>query len=153
MADANRPMTAGEIALLRTIFADKIDYSKARVHSERWMWPFPQDRAMAPNGDAYFPGNEYSPDFSLSSTPLLKRATFVHEATHLYQWYGLARTVWARGPFARNYNYTLIPGKRFEDYGLEQMGMIAQHYYTLREGGHIRNHILSDYTNLLPVRP
>ncbi len=152
MADANRNLTGGEITLLRSIFRDKIDYAKVRIHSERWTWPFPQDRAMAPNGDAYFPGDEYAPDFSLATVSLSKRATFVHEAAHLYQWYGLRRTVWLRGAFDRNYNYTLVPGKRYEDYGLEQMGSIAQDYYTLREGGRHPRYTLADYADLLPVR-
>ena len=153
MADANRRLTLGEIALLRTIYRDKIDYAQVRIHSERWTWPFPKDRAMAPNGDAYFPGAEYAADFSSPTVPLIQRSTFVHEAAHLYQWYGLGRTVWLRGPFDRNYDYTIIPGKKYEDYGLEQMGMIAQHYYILREGGRVRNHVLADYAELMPVRP
>lgn len=152
MADANRKLTLGEVALLRSVYAGKIDYAKARIHSERWSWPFPQNRAMPSNGDAYFPGTEYAADFSSPSTPLSTRATFVHEGAHLYQWYGLHRTVWARGPFARNYDYDLVPGRKYEDYGLEQMGMIAQHYYILREGGRVRGHTLADYAQLLPVR-
>ena len=153
MADANRKLTIGEVALLRSVYADKIDYTKVRIHSERWARVFPNDRAMAPNGEAYFPGAEYAADFSSAATPLVKRATFVHEGAHLYQWYGLGRIVWARGPFARNYDYTLIPGQKYEDYGLEQMGMIAQHYYILREGGRVSNHQAGDYVGLLPVQP
>ncbi len=152
MADANRKLTIGEIALLRTIFGDKIDYPKVRIHSERWTWPFPQDRAMAPNGEAYFPGTEYAADFSSAATPLARRATFVHEAAHLYQWYGLHRTVWLRGPFARDYDYTLQPGKAYQDYGLEQMGSIAEDYYILREGGRNVRYVLADYASLLPVK-
>lgn len=150
MADANRLLTPGETRLLQSVFANNIDYAKVRIHSERWAVIFPNDRAMAPNGEVYFPGDEYAPDFSLA--PLDKRATFVHEATHLYQWYGLRQTVWLRGPFQRNYNYQLIKGRKFTDYGLEQMGMIAQHYYILREGGGIpMPYTLADYASLLPV--
>lgn len=49
-----------------------------------------------------------------------------------------------------------MPGRRFEEYGLEQMGMIAEHYYRLREGGRLppaySQYKLSDYQQLLPVR-
>lgn len=98
-----RALTQGEVQLLRSIFRERITYAQVRIFDRRWTWPFPNDRAMAPNGNAYFPGDEYAPDFSLPSVPLGKRATFVHEATHLYQWYGLNWPVWARGPFERNY--------------------------------------------------
>lgn len=153
MADADRPLTIGEVQLLRSVYAGGITYDKVRVHSERWAFVFPKDRAMAPNGEAYFPGAEYAADFSLPTTPLSKRATFVHEGAHLYQWYGLGRVVWARGPFARNYDYELEPGRAYEDYGLEQMGSIAQDYYTLREGGRIAGpYTLADYAPMLPVR-
>ncbi len=153
MADAKRTLTIGEEALLRTIFRDKITYSKVVVHSERWSWPFPGDRAMAPNGEVYFPGHEYAADFSSAATALSKRATFVHEAAHLYQWYGLDRTVWLRGAFDRNYDYTLEPNKAYPDYGLEQMGSIAQDYYILREGGTHTRYVLADYAALLPLKP
>lgn len=150
MADANRPLTSGERTLLQSVFSNWIDYDRVRIHSERWAPVFPNDRAMAPNGQVYFPGAEYAPDFSVAS--FAKRATFVHEGTHLYQWYGLNQTVWLRGPFQRNYDYRLTPGKAFQDYGLEQMSMIAQHYYVLREGGRISlPYTLADYQTMLPV--
>lgn len=154
MPDANRLLTPGEVLLLQSVYANRIAYGQVRIHSERWMPVFPNDRAMAPNGHVYFPGDEYAPDFSLPTTPLRKRATFIHEGAHLYQWYGLGQTVWLRGPFDRNYRYTLIPGKAYETYGLEQMGSIAQDYYTLREGGRIAEpYGLTDYAPLLPVKP
>lgn len=90
---------------------------------------------------------------SLPIVPLSKRATFAHEGAHLCQWYGLGRVVWARGPFARNYDYKLTPGKPYEDHGLEQMGSIAQDYYVLREGGRIVGpYGLAHYAPLLPIR-
>ena len=107
---------------------------------------------MAPNGEAYFPGSEYAADFSSAATPLARRATFVHEAAHLYRWYGLHRTVWLRGPFARDYDYTLQPDKACQDYGLEQMGSIAEDYYIVREGGRNVRYGLADYASLLPVK-
>ena len=154
MADANRVLTRGEIDLLRSVYGATITYDKVRVHSERWAFVFPNDRAMAPNGDVYFPGDDYAEDFSSPHVSLEKRSVFVHEGAHLYQWYGLGWIVWARGPFDRDYDYKLVPGKAYEDYGLEAMGMIAQHYFILRSGGKLRDssYVLADYANLLPVR-
>jgi hypothetical protein len=60
----------------------------------------------------------------------------------------------ALGPFNRNYNYELQRGKKFSQYALEQMGMIRQHYYIVREGGKLPlkyRYTLADYLPLLPI--
>lgn len=140
--------------MLQSVYANHITYPRVRIHSERLMWPFPKDRAMAPNGEAYFPGDEYAVDFAQPGVSLSKRGTFIHEGAHLYQWYGLGQAVWLRGPFDRNYSYVLTPGKAYKDYGLEQMGMIAEHYFLLMNGGRTGlPYALADYQKILPVQP
>jgi hypothetical protein len=99
-----------------------------RVYDQPFLGVFPRDRAMSPNGHLYFPGTLWLDDFAAPGIALSKRALFIHEGTHLYQWYGLG-----------------------------QMGMIAQHYYTLKEGGRIPRAYgdrctLADYQKILPVR-
>lgn len=155
-ADApdGRPLTSGERRMLQTVFSNHIRFDEVRIFSRRWIWPFPKDRAMAPNGNIYFP-DRYEPDFSAGSVGLPRKALFVHESTHLYQYYELGWSLIARGPLDRNYEYTLERGKRFRDYGLEQMGMIAQHYFTLRSGGTLPRGVdysLRDYAPMLPVK-
>ena len=156
MPVASRTLTRGEVAILRSIYGAGIRYDKVRIHSERWLFIFPKNRPMAPNGHIYFPGETYEEDFSSSHVSLNKKSIFVHEGAHLFQWYGLGWIVWARGPSDRNYDYTLVPGKAYSDYGLEAMGMIAQHYYVLKHGGRPANlpdkdHTVEDYAKLLPV--
>jgi hypothetical protein len=150
-----RSLTQGEISILRSVFGGTIRYDSVRVYDRPFLGVFPRDRAMAPNGSLYFPYEEFLADFAGPGATLSKKALFVHEGTHLYQWYGLNWNVWARGPFDRNYEYTLVQGKRYAEYGLEQMAMIAQHYYTLRSGGTLRRpynkYVLSDYQHLLPL--
>jgi hypothetical protein len=150
-----RTLTRGEVRLLQSVFSYFIRTWDVRVYDQPFLGVFPRHRAMAPNGHLYFPGTLWLDDFAAPGVALSKRALFIHEGTHLYQWYGLGRTVWLRGPFARNYEYELTPGKKFADYGLEQMGMIAQHYYMLREGGSLPveyRYSLADYQAILPVR-
>ncbi|HEX6241632.1 MAG TPA: hypothetical protein VFZ61_12080 [Polyangiales bacterium] len=132
---ASRPLTQGEVALLRSVFADHIDYERVRVFARKWQFFQPRHIAMAPNGHVYFPPPHCEPDFSLESLPLRTRAWFVHEGAHLYQHYGLKWNVILRGAIDRRYTYRLKPGKRFHEYGLEQMGSIAADYYMTREGG------------------
>lgn len=134
MPRPHRLLTDGEILLLGGVFGGGIAYDRVRLHSQRLCWPFPRDRAMAPNGHLYFPGC-HEEDFTDATVPLRRRALLVHEGAHLYQWYVLRQWVWLRGPFDRRYGYKLVPGKPYEAYGLEQMGMIAEHYHLLAHGG------------------
>lgn len=136
MRRPHRPLTPGETAMLRAIYGDGIDYPRVRLHPRRLCWPFPRDRAMAPNGHVYLPGPNWAEDYSSDTVPLRLRALLVHEGAHLYQWYALGWTVWLRGAFDRTYRYALVQGRRYEAYGLEQMGMIAEHYYLLSQGRH-----------------
>lgn len=149
-----RSLTPGEIAMIREMFGTMVGFTRARVFPHNFWWPYPNKRAMTPAGDIYFAGVDYRDDYSLSIVSLELRALFMHEATHLYQWYVLGQWVIVRGPFDRNYVYDLTPGKALRDYGLEQMGQIVQDYYTIRNGGAVRNkrYVASDYRDALPVR-
>jgi hypothetical protein len=152
MADITRNLTAGEKEMLRAVFGTGITYSSVRIHNYKWFIFQPDDTAMTPNGQMYWPPAEYLADFSLSTVGLSTRAWFVHEGTHLYQHYGLGWNVIARGIVDREYNYTLDPAKKFADYGLEQMGDIASDYYTLKQSGRItKSYGLADYASLLPI--
>ena len=146
----SRALTPSEINILKSVFGKGINYSAAKVHDEKWI-PFqPSDTAMTPNGEMYWPSGYYKTDFSKEN--LSTRAWFVHEGCHLYQYYGLGWSVTMRGIFSRNYNYTIDPAKKFDDYGLEEMGDIASDYYTLVQGGKIgKKYVLKDYASYLPI--
>jgi hypothetical protein len=151
MANITRLLTTGETNMLKAVFGSGITYGSVRVHNFKWAFFQPDDTAMTPNGEVYFPEKHYVADFS--SQGLSKRTWFVHEGAHLYQHYGLKWNVTLRGAFDRNYNYKLDPKKtKLSDYGLEEMGDIAGDYYTLKNGGSIqRPYKLSDYSKLLPI--
>ncbi len=153
MARISRALTNNETAMLRNVFGSGITYASVRVNNFKW-FPFqPDDTAMTPNGQIYFPESHYIADFGLPSNPLHIRAWFVHEGAHLYQYYGLKWSVTMRGMVDRNYTYTLDPKKtKLSDYGLEQMGDIAADYYRLKTGGSIsKPYRLADYASLLPI--
>lgn len=137
--------------MLRRVFGSQITYATVQVHNFKWAFFQPDNTAMTPNGEVYFPPAHYVNDFAMAA--LGKRGWFVHEGAHLYQHYGLKWNVTVRGAFDRNYEYTLDPKKtRLSDYGLEEMGDIAQDYYTLKHGGTIsRSYKLADYGKLLPL--
>src|SRR5581483_11280174 len=127
---SSRGLTSGEETLLRSIYGSGITYSSVKIHDEKWMMFQPDDTAMTPNGEMYWPPAHYESDFSTAS--LSKRAWFVHEGAHLYQYYGLHWSVKLPGIYDRNYDYHLDPSKhRHAEYGLEEMGDIGSDYYTL----------------------
>src|SRR6266542_5129584 len=107
-----RPLTTGEIALVRSVFGDAIDTARVRLVKGKW-WPFhPRGAAMAPMGNIHFHPDRggWSEDFA--SEPLGRQAFFIHEMTHVWQAQSRGRLylLLMRHPFCR-YDYVLTPGK------------------------------------------
>jgi hypothetical protein len=134
----SRPLTEGEIALARSVFADAIDYRRVRIVRGKW-WPF-QHRGivMAPTGNIHFHPNDprWSDDFS--NAPLELQGLLVHELTHVWQTQirGRFYLPLMRHPFCR-YAYDLVPGRGFNLYGLEQQAEIVRHAFLARRGVHL----------------
>ena len=130
-----RRLTEGEHALARGLFGDAIDYDAVRVVLRKWFPFHPRNALMAPCGHihAHPRGHLWSEDYS--GDALWMQALFAHEMTHVWQaqMRGRFYLPLMRHPFCR-YRYTLKPGHRFEDYGLEQQAEIVRHVYLMREG-------------------
>jgi hypothetical protein len=133
-----RFLTPGEIALARSIFGDAIVYERVRLFEGKW-WPFhPRCSAMAPTGDIYFhpDGGGWSDEFS--AEPLHRQGFFSHELTPVWQAQAKGRFYLPlmRHPFC-HYRYRLIPGRRFERYGLEQQAEIVRHAFLAQKGAFV----------------
>ncbi|HKT15324.1 MAG TPA: vgr related protein [Allosphingosinicella sp.] len=131
----HRCLTDGEQALARGLFGTAIDYPSVRIVLGKW-FPFqPRSALMAPCGHihAHPRGHLWSEDYS--SDAIGMQALFAHEMTHIWQAQTRGRYYLPlmRHPFCR-YRYTLKPGRRFEDYGLEQQAEIVRHVYLMRAG-------------------
>jgi hypothetical protein len=132
---SSRPLTPAEANLAASIFGDAIDYRRVKI-IQRKFWPLhPAHVTMAPDGHMWFHphSDHYCDDFS--ATPLSMKGHFIHEMTHVWQaqkrgrWYlPLMRHPWCR------YSYTLIPGKAFARYGIEQQAEIVRHAFLYRSG-------------------
>ncbi len=132
---ATRPLTNSEVALARTMFGDSIRYDEARIANRKWAFFQPKQVAMAPTGCIHFhPGGTlYRDDFARAGRDLA--ALFLHEMTHIHQTQHRGR-FWLplmRHPFC-TYRYTIVPGKLFEAYGIEQQAEIVRHAFLLRQG-------------------
>ncbi len=130
--DESRPMTTGEIAMCKLVFADSVDYTKVRVHNEEYLWFGLQDddTAMTPNGEIYFNPKHFKEDFSASVAS--DRHWFMHEMVHVWQyqlgysvrWNGLQR-------WKLKYSYSLQADKRLCDYDMEQQGQVIADYFAI----------------------
>jgi hypothetical protein len=132
---AARPLTAGEIAMARTVFGEAIDYAPVKLVRRKW-WPFqPRGIVMAPTGNIHFHPQDpsWSEDFSQAGLSL--QGLFIHEMTHVWQAQTRGRFYLPlmRHPFCR-YAYRFVPGKPFDAYGLEQQAEIVRHAFLLKNG-------------------
>lgn len=142
----NRPLTAGEVALLRPLFGDGIPYDRVRIVHDSF--PFqPADAYISIGGHVYAPGSLYLDDFSAGS--LYDRAIFVHELTHVWQHangvdllaHAIALLVKHEGAYGDAYRYRLVAGRDLADYGIEQQASILQDYFMTRTGRGLPMHL------------
>lgn len=133
-----RPLTPGEVDLARSVFGTAVDYAKVRIRRRKWFPLHPRRVTMAPRGHIYFHplGRSYCDDFATAALNL--KAHFIHEMTHVWQvqtrgdWYlVLNRMPWAR------YDYSIKPGWRLTQYGIEQQAEIVKHAFLLRSGASV----------------
>lgn len=151
-AGGERSLTPGEIDLARSIFGEAIDYARVTIRRRKFFPLQPRHVTMAPRGHLHFhpqaPG--YCEDFS--AAPLHRAAHFIHEMVHVWQvqtrgeWYLLLR----RHPWCR-YDYSLKPGWRLAQYGIEQQAEIVSHAFILRSGVAVPGAAgLDTYRTILP---
>ncbi len=147
---SGRALTKRERALAHSIFNDAIDYDRVRIHNRKWWWFQPRKITMAPDGHLWFhPESQlFCEDFCDSTTTL--QGLFIHEMVHVWQHQQGIFLPLARHPFCR-YDYRLIPGRSFLQYGIEQQAEIVRHVFLLRKGIKVPEAAsLSDYVGVLP---
>jgi hypothetical protein len=147
-----RPLTAGEIAMARQLFADAIDYARVRIYRRRYL-PFgmqPVNCAMTPNGHIYFHKSCCLLDFSAGSEGA--RHWFMHEMTHVWQ-HQLGYPVRLRGAvrIGLSYQYRLAMDKTLADYNMEAQGDVLADYFVLRYLGSAASLRQGGYANALAL--
>lgn len=129
----SRLLTAGEVAMARSLFGLSVDYSRVRIHNEEYLWFGLQDddTAMTPNGEMYFNPKRFKEDFSASGFG--DSLWFMHEMVHVWQ-YQLGYPVKLRGAvrIGLSYSYTLEDTKRLGNYDMEAQGNILSDYWALK---------------------
>ena len=153
-----RPLTPGEIADAQSVFGDAVDYTQIRVLDSNYD---SDDRMSAWDGAISAPESRYRADFSAADTPLIDRATFQHELTHLFQdQLGLDMSAEmdrvaadGKGNYDNGYDYVLDPSKGFLDYNIEQQAQIVRDYFGVSNGSAkpaTAANLLPKYHDVLP---
>jgi hypothetical protein len=140
---------------VRSVFGDAIDIAAVRIRRRRWFPLQPRKVTMAPSGHIHFHplSDGYCEDFSTSSID--RQAHFIHEMTHV--WQAQTRGRWflpLRRPFSRRYDYSLKPGWKLGDYGIEQQAEIVRHAFLLMRRRTVAGAPpLAVYQQILPFKP
>jgi hypothetical protein len=148
----SRPLTPGEIELARSLFGDRIDYSKVRIHHNKIADNVPfigpiiglgqsDNQTVTPGNDIYFPKESpaYHDDFSASDTSVEHQAHLLHELTHVLQnQEGIKPSSVAGVGALGTYEYDLRDAngdpKPFNTFALEQQAEIVQDYFLMKNG-------------------
>jgi len=131
-----RHLTNTEVQILRPIFINTLQYDSI-VCKINEAGIGGAANSITPAGVAYFSKLIYCPDFS--KTNAADQCVFVHEIVHVWQWgHGTYPVYSAIGLFlqtaaayANAYPYDLAPGKKFNDFNLEQQASIVADYWAL----------------------
>lgn len=148
-----RGLTEGEVREAKTIFVTTINYDKVVVHQDRAYFFQPDDTAITPNGERYFPVKNYRSDFSGNAADM---SWMIHELTHVWQ---SQRGMWVRtrGTLNRNYAYGDLTKTKldFLDQGIEVQAALVEDYYRLTNKIAARHGSgsLSDYDAIIPFLP
>jgi len=81
----NRALTSNEVALVKSVFKNKIDYNKVKIYLGSY---FPLDSQdidtlVTPNGNIYVMQKLYKDDYGASTDDFKK--IFIHEMSHVWQ--------------------------------------------------------------------
>jgi hypothetical protein len=134
-----RKLTAGEIALARTAFGDKIQYDRVRLSDGPGTNPMAH-MAFAKGNPAITIGNtvyfkrDFCPDFSV---PGENDTTFMHEMAHVWQYRTLGMAAFyvryaaelARAGFKPDNMYDYRSVTDFDSAMLEAQAQMVGHYY------------------------
>lgn len=112
------------------MFGDTVNLGLTRIHRGKYAFWQPDDTAMSPDGQVYFPAPIYQDDFSVNAGDM---SFLIHELTHVWQ---VQSGIWLK--FRRLlqgglYDYGRIGQARdIGTYTLEQQASIVADWYRVR---------------------
>ncbi len=129
---ALRPLTAGEAALAREVFAGALEVRGLRILAlPLWRRAFVAGPRLVVWPAAALPAD-------LAAAPLALQGAFVHELAHVWQAQAGVFLPWAKikaGDSAASYAYDLQQGPGFAALNIEQQAMVIEHAFLAGRGG------------------
>jgi len=138
---AERKLTSGETALAKKVFKASIDYSKVKIHNEKYAFFQPNNSGMTPNGEIYIAG-VYRKDYSLQSSAM--QGFFIHEMVHVWQYQlkilnpitaAIGESVIHFFDYSKAYEYSLDGTRDILEYNIEQQAAIIEDYFRIFQTG------------------
>ncbi|MEA5446867.1 DUF4157 domain-containing protein [Gammaproteobacteria bacterium AB-CW1] len=126
-----REMTEGEIEHFQDmVFGESIDWDKVRVRKSALITDLADAKGVVVGNTIHVHPDYYHADFSQAG--LVDQAFFAHELTHVWQYQNVTRLTPIRAigehmTVSEPYECSL-DGRRFDQYGIEQQGMIINNY-------------------------
>lgn len=162
-------LTAGEKSLLSQMFGSSIPYDDITCKINT-LNVGGSGNSITPEGTPYFSRGAYRNDFSTVSID--EQWIFLHEFTHVWQYYQSTSVVWAaikvfvskHGDYDSTYSYDLTTETEFSKFNIEQQGAIVADFWVLSHGGKPRynasknpslaqyQNVITDFANLCNVR-
>ncbi len=154
-----RKLTGGEITLLSKVFAQTIPYTtqRVRVNSDNWGG---ETNSITPGSTPFLTSEIWCADFSDKDVSKEAQSTFVHEFTHVWQYYhGVTKlsALWLMARYGSDYDtkayrYDLSDSDDLTDYNIEQQAAIIEDFWRLKNGLSPLNNIgkdrsMSSYNN------
>jgi hypothetical protein len=136
-----RQLTSGERVLLTGIFGETLPYDDQILDTNDGDWGG-AGNSITPNGTPHMSRLLWEADYSSPSVSDDRKWTFVHEMTHVWQYFhgkfmifGAAAAFISGGfNYARAYSYALIWAPDFDIYNIEQQASIVADYYYVTRG-------------------
>lgn len=126
-----RPLTGGEIALGRAVFAEEIDWSRVRITQA----PSLGFGAMVPLGRTIV-FSRWRAAWDFAQAPLDEQGWLIHELMHVWQAkqgvFLAGAKLGALGKLA--YAYAPKQNATLRDYNIERQAEIARHLFLVRAG-------------------
>jgi hypothetical protein len=139
-------LTKDEIAQVKEVFGDKIDYSKVKIITGKDMTLWGKiltsgGAAVTWGNTIYFPNNSKG-DTEYNFNDFQGKEWLTHEMTHVYQyqksgWGYVPKSVWeqiTKGENAYTYDKDLSAEKDFPKYNIEQQAVMVEDYFRYLNG-------------------
>lgn len=132
---SHRPLTANEIQLVQSIFADSINCETVKIFAMPFDW-LKLNTAMSFGGHIYFPRRFFCDDFTQHNNAM--KRWFIHEMTHIWQsqngfpvlFAGVFIFLSGGYFFQAAYRYAHKINKKFNQLNMEQQAEVIADFFT-----------------------